>query len=194
MVQQESLETLETIRFPHQIQHGIGEFGTVTHSISERDRSYTRSDGTEIKINNHFVLAEHGFDGGRSLWTIKLGHPLQISLQPIESSMTGFSVNLRASKCLGLTCARNRPGVYLKYSLASTIVTRNLFCMRRETPAEKQAPVEVSHQEGAGDGGGQRKQGESLDPNGHAQHHTPAQHQHSLTPSPTIQINTEEVQ
>ena len=36
----------------------------------------------------------------------------------------------------------------------------------------------------------QIKESESLDPNGHAQHHTPAQHQHSLTPSPTIQINT----
>ena len=51
---------------------------------------------------------------------------------------------------------------------------------KRDTRREISA-VEVSHQEGAGDGGGQRKQGESLDSNGHAQHHTPARHQHSLT-------------
>ena len=30
----------------------------------------------------------------------------------------------------------------------------------------------------------------ALTQNGHAQHHTPARHQHSLTPSPTIQFNT----
>ena len=59
---------------------------------------------------------------------------------------------------------------------------------RRETSA-----VEVSYQEGAGGGGGQRKQGESLDPK-RPRKPSPARHQHSLTPSPTIQIKTEELQ
>jgi len=47
----------------------------------------------------------------------------QMNFTPMERSNTGCSVKVRASRWQGFTYARKTPGVYSKYSFASTTVT-----------------------------------------------------------------------
>mmetsp|Transcript_68826 Transcript_68826/g.159552 ORF Transcript_68826/g.159552 Transcript_68826/m.159552 type:complete len:230 (-) Transcript_68826:2-691(-) len=69
----------------------------------------------------------------------------QRNFTPILRSSTGWRVKVRASRWQGLTKARSTPGVYSKYSLASTTVTSNFFLSSRAQKVPENWPPMMRH-------------------------------------------------
>merc|ERR1719401_1759345 len=69
----------------------------------------------------------------------------QMNFTPILRSSTGCRVKVRESKWHGLTYARRTPGVYSKYSFASTTVTWKCFFISRAQNVPENWPPMISN-------------------------------------------------
>mmetsp|Transcript_50974 Transcript_50974/g.70048 ORF Transcript_50974/g.70048 Transcript_50974/m.70048 type:complete len:200 (+) Transcript_50974:332-931(+) len=76
------------------------------------------------KPTSSVVLAKMGLMVAVFLSPSRLFTSPQMNFTPMERSSTGCRVKVRASRWHGFTYARSTPGVYSKYSLASTTVTK----------------------------------------------------------------------
>ena len=83
----------------------------------------------------------------------------------------------------GLQCGRHT------HHKQSTHAAPHHRCDANDTPEKKSSKKSV-WRKAQGTVVGKESKAKALTRNGHANHHTPARHQHSLTPSPTIQIKT----
>mmetsp|Transcript_25980 Transcript_25980/g.77400 ORF Transcript_25980/g.77400 Transcript_25980/m.77400 type:complete len:200 (+) Transcript_25980:1075-1674(+) len=74
---------------------------------------------TSSVVDENMVLMVAVFSAPFSCFTSP-----QMNFTPMERSSTGWSVKVRESRWQGFTKARRTPGVYSKYSFASTTVTK----------------------------------------------------------------------